>query len=53
MSTLKSLLIAGLTLGLLALMRARSASERSWVAHMGLVMLVLIAVSPLVLADKA
>lgn len=46
---LKSLLIAGLTLGLLALMRSRSASERSWVAHMGLVMLVLIAVSPLVL----
>lgn len=46
---LKSLLVAGGTLGLLFLMRSRSASERSWVAHMGLAVLVLIAVSPLVL----
>ena len=38
---LKSLLIAGLTLGLLALMKQRSAAERSWVAHIGLLALVL------------
>ena len=46
---LKSLLIAGLTLGLLQLMRNRSAAERSWVAHIGLLALVIMALAPLVL----
>lgn len=46
---LKSLLIAGLTLGLLALMKRRSAAERSWVAHIGLLALVIMAFAPLVL----
>ena len=46
---LKSLLIAGLTLGLLWLLRQRSAAERSWVAHIGLLALVLMALAPLVL----
>ena len=46
---LKSLLIAGLTLGLLQLMKNRSAAERSWVAHIGLLALVIMAVAPLVL----
>jgi len=46
---LKSLLIAGLTLGLLKLMRSRSAAERSWVAHIGLFALVIMAFAPMVL----
>jgi bla regulator protein BlaR1 len=46
---LKSLLIAGLTLGLLALMKQRSAAERSWVAHIGLLALIIMAFAPLVL----
>ena len=46
---LKSLLIAGLTLGLLQLLKGRSAAERSWVAHIGLLALVIMAVAPLVL----
>jgi bla regulator protein BlaR1 len=46
---LKSLLIAGLTLGLLQLMNKRSAAERSWVAHIGLLALVIMAFAPLVL----
>src|SRR5690348_10156802 len=46
---IKSLLIAGLTLGLLGLMRQRSAAERSWVAHIGLLALVIMALAPLVL----
>src|SRR6185295_17031876 len=46
---LKSLLIAGIALGLLALMKRRSAAERSWVAHIGLLALVTLAFSPLVL----
>jgi beta-lactamase regulating signal transducer with metallopeptidase domain len=46
---LKSLLVAGLTLGLLALMKHRSAAERSWVAHIGLVALVIMAFAPLAL----
>lgn len=44
---LKSLLIAGLTLGLLALLKHRSAAERSWVAHIGLLALVIMAFVPL------
>ena len=40
---LKSLLIGGLTLGLLYLMRKRSAAERSWVAHVGLLALMIMA----------
>jgi beta-lactamase regulating signal transducer with metallopeptidase domain len=46
---LKSLLVAGLTLGLLHLLRKRSAAERSWVAHIGLLALVIMAFAPLVL----
>ena len=46
---LKSVLIAGLTLGLLTAMKHRSASERSWVAHIGLIGLILLAFAPLVL----
>jgi len=46
---LKSLLIAGLAVGLLALMKQRSAAERSWVAHMGLLALIVLAFAPLVL----
>ena len=46
---LKSLLVAGLTLGLLALMKHRSAAERSWVAHIGLFALIIMALAPLVL----
>src|SRR5690348_15294243 len=45
----KSLVIAGLALGLLVLMKRRSAAERSWVAHIGLVALVIVAFAPLVL----
>jgi len=48
---LKSLLIAGLTLALLELMKRRSAAERSWVAHIGLLALVLLALAPLALPD--
>src|SRR4028119_1531287 len=39
---LKSLLIAGLTLGLLRLMLSRSAAERSMVAHLGLLALLIV-----------
>lgn len=46
---LKSLLVAGLALGLLQLMKSRSAAERSWVAHIGLLALVIVALAPLVL----
>lgn len=45
----KSLLIAGVTLGLLQLLRQRSAAERSWVAHVGLLALVIMAFAPLAL----
>ena len=44
---LKSLLISGLALGLLQLMKNRSAAERSWVAHIGLLSLVIMALAPL------
>jgi len=46
---LKSLLIGALTLGLLHLMRKRSAAERSWVAHVGLLALMIMAFAPMVL----
>ena len=46
---LKSLLIAGLSLGLLKLMTNRSAAERSWVAHVGLFALLIMAFAPLML----
>ena len=46
---LKSLLVAGLALGLLELMKRRSAAERSWVAHIGLFALVIMAFAPLAL----
>ena len=48
---LKSLLIAGVALGLLGLMKHRSAAERSWVAHIGLLALVTLALAPLVLPN--
>lgn len=48
---LKSLLVAGLTLGLLALIKHRSAAERSWVAHIGLLALIIMALAPLVLPN--
>lgn len=44
---LKSLLIAGATLGLLAMLKRRSATERSWIAHIGLLALIVIAFAPL------
>jgi len=47
----KSLLITALTLGLLELMKRRSAAERSWIAHAGLFALVLMAVAPLALPN--
>lgn len=46
---LKSLLIAGVTLGLLHLTRRRSASERSLIAHLGLVALVALPLASLML----
>src|SRR3954447_7744113 len=51
MIALKSLLIAGIALGLLAMMKQRSAAERSWVAHIGLLALVMLALAPLVLPN--
>lgn len=45
----KSVLIAGLTLGLLRLARTRSAGERSLVAHVGLLALLVLPVASLVL----
>ena len=46
---LKSLLIAALALGLLKLMTKRSAAERSWVTHIGLLALIIMAVAPVIL----
>lgn len=46
---LKSLLIAGSTLALLQLINKRSAAERSWVAHIGLLALVIMAFAPILL----
>jgi len=46
---LKSLFIAGLTLGLLQLIKTRSSAERSWVAHIGLLALIIMAFAPLAL----
>ena len=46
---LKSLIVAGATLGLLHLMKHRSSSERSSIAHIGLLALILLAFAPLVL----
>ncbi len=46
---LKSLIVAGATLGLLQLLKHRSSSERSTVAHIGLLALILLAFAPLVL----
>ncbi len=46
---LKSLLIAGVTLGLLHLLRGRSASERNMVAHVGLLALVLVPIAAMFL----
>src|SRR5688572_29289188 len=46
---LKSVIVAGGTLGLLSLLKKRSAAERSWVAHIGLVALLMLAFAPLVL----
>ena len=46
---LKSLLVAGAGLALLALLKRRSAAERSWVAHITLIVLLLLPVAPLVM----
>lgn len=46
---LKSLVIAGITLLLLRLMRSRSAAERSLIAHLGLLGLVILPVATLLL----
>lgn len=46
---LKSLFITGITLGLLQLVNRRSAAERSWIAHIGLLALIIIALAPLAL----
>ena len=48
---LKSVIVAGGTLGLLSLLRKRSAAERSWIAHIGLVALLMLAFAPLVLPN--
>jgi bla regulator protein BlaR1 len=45
----KSLLLAAGALGMLFLFRRRSAAERSWIAHIGLLALILLALAPLVL----
>ncbi|MDT9600564.1 M56 family metallopeptidase [Sphingosinicella rhizophila] len=45
----KSLLIAGATLVLLKLMQRRSASDRSWIAHLGLTALLLLPAGTLML----
>jgi bla regulator protein BlaR1 len=50
---LKSVLISGLTLVLLAVFRRRSSAERSWVAHIGLLALVTLAFAPLVMPTWA
>jgi beta-lactamase regulating signal transducer with metallopeptidase domain len=39
---IKSLVVAGATLGVLRLARGRSAAERSWIGHAGLIALILI-----------
>jgi bla regulator protein blaR1 len=46
---LKSVVISGLALVLLAVTKRRSSAERSWVAHIGLLALVTLAFAPLVL----
>jgi bla regulator protein blaR1 len=46
---LKSLLIAGLTVAMLELMKRRSAAQRSSIAHIGLLALILLALAPLAL----
>jgi len=43
----KSVLVAGLTLLVLRLVRDRSAAERSWVAHVGLVALLVLPFAPI------
>src|SRR6476661_4938307 len=48
---LKSVLISGLTLALLAIFKRRSSAERSWVAHIGMLALIVIAFAPLVLPN--
>lgn len=45
----KSLLVAGGALILLHVFRNRSAAERSWIAHIGLIALILLAFAPLAL----
>ena len=50
---LKSLLIAGVTLALLHFTRRRSAADRSWIAHLGLVALVALPLASLALPALA
>lgn len=47
----KSLLVAGIALGLLRLAHRRSAAERSWIAHIGLIALVLLPPFALLVPD--
>ena len=47
----KSSLVAGAALGLLWLARGRSPAERSWIAHIGLVALLLLPPVALLLPD--
>lgn len=49
----KSLIIAGAALLILRIMRNRSAAERSWVAHLGLLALVLVPFAPLLVPTFA
>jgi beta-lactamase regulating signal transducer with metallopeptidase domain len=48
---LKSVLVAGGALGLLRLARHRSAAERSWIGHLGLVALVLLPAASLLMPE--
>lgn len=50
---LKSLIVGALTLALLRLLKGRSAAERSCIAHIGLLALLIIAFAPLVLPRLA
>ncbi|MEO5772915.1 MAG: M56 family metallopeptidase [Sphingomicrobium sp.] len=50
---LKSLLVAGVALLMLRVAKNRSAAERSWVAHIGLLALVVLPLAPLVIPALA
>ena len=50
---LKSLIIAGLTLVALRLAHRRSAAERSWIAHVGLLAIIILPLAPLAIPQIA